>query len=64
MAYLSHHHMAVENAFTPILGAVDSASNARNNRGTNGDVGNKMAVHDINMQPVSSGIVHNAATFV
>jgi hypothetical protein len=53
--YLSDHHVAVEGALSVGLGGLlDMWADLGDDRCSKGDVGDKVTVHDIHVQPVSS----------
>lgn len=52
-AYLSDHHVAVKGALAKSIGGpVDMGADLGDNGSSKGNVGHKVTVHDIDMQPV------------
>jgi len=56
--------MAVKNALAPVFRSFHRAADTRYYRRADCDVGYKVAVHDVNVQPVRAFIVDDAGTFV
>jgi hypothetical protein len=53
--YLHDHHVAVEGTLRAGLEwPVDAATDMRDDGATDGHVGNEVAVHDVNMEPVGT----------
>ncbi len=53
LTYLRDHHVAVKRAFTPrCFGSLDMRPDFGDNRGAEGDIGHKVTVHDVHMEPV------------
>jgi hypothetical protein len=61
-AYLCNHHMAVESAFAiGASGSINVGTNLGNDGGTEGHVGHKVAVHDVDLGRVSGIVSRNCS---
>lgn len=71
LSYLRNHHMAIEEPFGDLF-SITMRHNlllnifpyAGNNWSSDGDVGNEMAVHDIDVKPISSMLLDDSGALV
>jgi hypothetical protein len=56
--------VTIENTLTPVLGALNYAADTGNHWGSDGDVGHKVAVHDVNVEPVGTLLLDDTRAFV
>lgn len=58
--HLGDHHVAVKHALAPVRIPVYRAADAGDYGSTNRDVRHEMAVHDIDVEPVCTGVMDDA----